>query len=116
MSTLKTVDRQADIIRLILAILGAVLTLMSIAVLLAEAAGEHRASSPGRDDAPARRSSAAVWLSRPALLGGCLVAVSVFCGEFENGVAQYRMAWHPLLVFFGAGLVFVHSDLAPAAG
>jgi hypothetical protein len=82
---------------------GAAMTLLGMAVLQVEAA---RATA----DQPAsgvRTAPYVRWLERVALTGGLMAGLSVFQGEWDFGVPQFRFVFAPMLVMFaaGAGLV-----------
>jgi hypothetical protein len=80
---------------------GAALTLVAILVTLTEARLSLRDAGAG--------SSGAV-LRRARLIGACggmLVGLSIFQGEFDYGVAQFRLLFHPVLIASGAALALV---------
>ena len=37
-------------------------------------------------------------------MGGLLIGLSTFQGEFDFGVPQFRMVFHPMLIALAAGL------------
>ena len=74
---------------------GSMLSLVGLAVLLTEGA---RAS-----EAPPRLEG----LRRAAVCGGLLVALTSLAAEFEFGVPQFRLLFHPLLVLFAASVGLV---------
>jgi hypothetical protein len=77
---------------------GAGMSLVGMAVLLAETrTGEG--SRLGRT------------LRRIGLMGGLLVGLSTFQAEFDFGVPQFRMVFHPLLVSFAAAFALVAARL-----
>jgi hypothetical protein len=85
---------------------GAGLTLIGMAVLLAE--GMHaRGDRPGTDT----HVSPLVRLRRLGLLGGLLVGLSTFQGEFDFGIAQYRMIFQPMLIALAAGMALVAARI-----
>ncbi len=80
---------------------GAALTLVAVLVLFAEArlAG-----------ARSEHTRSAVALRHARLVGACggmLIGLSIFQGEFDFGVAQFRLLFHPALIAFAAGLALV---------
>ncbi len=90
---------------------GAALTLVAVLVLFAEARLWQReqrlAGAPGaaRDESPT-----ALHLRRARLIGACggmLAGLSIFQGEFDFGVPQFSMLFHPLLIAFAASLALV---------
>jgi hypothetical protein len=79
---------------------GSLATLGGIA-LMSEAI-----STMGRD--PDRdRPQFVVLLRRALLVGGFLVALSTFQGEFDFGVPQFRQVFHPTLIMLAAGVGLV---------
>jgi hypothetical protein len=79
---------------------GSLATLGGIA-LMSEAV-----ATMGRD--PERDHPRFVVLVRRALLvGGFLVALSTFQGEFDFGVPQFRQVFHPTLIMLAAGIALV---------
>jgi hypothetical protein len=100
---------------------GAALTLVGILVLMAEG---RRA----RGDAPARAATgdghpwyAPGWLvaTRTRLIlaaGGLLVGLSIYQGEFDFGVPQYRMLFHPALIALAAAGALVAARLMAGKG
>jgi hypothetical protein len=84
---------------------GSLATLGSL-VLLAEAV-RHLGLDPER-----RRRAAGVYYVRRALLvGGLLVALSTFQGEFDYGVPQFRLVLHPVLIMLAAGIGLVAARI-----
>jgi hypothetical protein len=84
---------------------GAALTLVAILVLFAEARLARQSAS-----APAAETPLAVRLRHARLVaasGGMLVGLSIFQGEFDFGVPQFRLLFAPLLIAFAASLALV---------
>jgi len=81
---------------------GGSLAVLGGMVLMAEAVGML-----GRDPERERSPRALYHVRRALLVGGFLVALSTFQGEFDFGVPQFRQVFHPALIMFaaGAGLV-----------
>ena len=95
----------------IMMIAGAVLTIVAISVLTTE--GE-RAAGMTREGFGARN-----WVARmsPILAcGGLLIGLSVFQGEFDWGVAQFRQVWHPLLLAGSSSVCLVAARLRGGRG
>src|SRR6478609_8425300 len=95
----------------IMMIAGAVLTIVAIQVLETEG---QRAAGLDR-----RASGARAWIVRmsPILAcGGLLIGLSVFQGEFNWGVAQFRQVWHPLLLAGSSSLCLVAARLRTGRG
>jgi hypothetical protein len=78
---------------------GAGLTLIGQAILLAEG----MAARGIRTD----RVHDATWMvafRRVGVTGGLLIGLSTFQGEFDFGVPQFRMVFHPMLIALAAGM------------
>jgi len=81
---------------------GAALTLVAVLVLFTEARlALGGAPAAGRGGAALRRARLV------AACGGMLVGLSIFQGEFDYGVAQFRLLFHPVLIAFAATLALV---------
>jgi hypothetical protein len=91
---------------------GAGMTLIGQAVLLAEGVAARNAA--GR--ASVRGPGAIVTVRRVALMGGLLIGLSTFQGEFDFGVPQFRMVLHPLLIAVAAGVALVGGRLWAGPG
>lgn len=85
---------------------GAALTLVAILVLLTQARLAQAGAAPAT--APYRALVALLHGTRvPAACGGMLVGLSIFQGEFDFGVPQFRLLFHPVLIAFAASLALV---------
>jgi hypothetical protein len=85
---------------------GAVLALVGIAVIQVEVRLAVKASGlPDREQLWVK-GLRNIWLP-----GGLLVGLSTFQGEFDYGVPQFQMIFHPLLIVFAAGLVLVAARI-----
>ena len=73
-----------------------------------EARGRARPRPRARGP-PGRSASCAAAL----LVGGFLVALSTFQGEFDFGVPQFRMVLHPILIMLAAGIGLVDRAHLP---
>jgi hypothetical protein len=83
---------------------GAAMTLIGIAILMVEA---------GRSE-PVRRRGEVTWINwlrRVALSGGLLIGLMVFPVEFDFGVPQFRMIFHPMLIMLAAGVALTATRL-----
>src|SRR5437763_859637 len=96
---------------------GAALTLVGRATLLVEgarAAGRQNEAS-GAEGAgiglPGRRL---MGLQRAGLIGGFLIGMSTFQGEFDFGVPQFQMVFHPMLIAWAAGIALVAALVGAA--
>jgi hypothetical protein len=85
---------------------GAGLTLIGQAILLAEGL-RFRGITTDR----LRDSRLAVAFRRVALMGGLLIGLSTFQGEFDFGVPQFRMVFHPMLIALSAGMALVAARI-----
>ncbi len=81
---------------------GGSLAVLGGMVLMAEAVG-----AVGRDPERERRAAAVYHFRRGLLVGGFLVALSTFQGEFDFGVPQFRLVLHPILIMLAAGVGLV---------
>ena len=81
---------------------GGSLAVLGGMVLMAEAV-----ATVGRDPERERRAAAIYHLRRGLLVGGFLVALSTFQGEFDFGVPQFRLVLHPILIMLAAGVGLV---------
>jgi hypothetical protein len=80
---------------------GAAMTLIGLAVLLVEAGAAN-------DGAGRRRMRSWVgWMLRVSLPGAFLLGLSTFQAEFDFGVPQFRMIFHPMLIALAAGVSLV---------
>ncbi|HEU4701348.1 MAG TPA: hypothetical protein VFS37_02620 [Conexibacter sp.] len=83
---------------------GAAMTLVGILVLVTEG---WIATGP-RDGVRARRAAERLRHSRAiGACGGLLLGLSIFQGEFDFGVPQFSLLFHPLLIAFAASLALV---------
>jgi hypothetical protein len=80
---------------------GAAMTLIGLAVLLVEAGAAN-------DAAGRRRELPWVgWMRRVSLPGAFLLGLSTFQAEFDFGVPQFRMIFHPMLIMLAASVSLV---------
>jgi hypothetical protein len=89
---------------------GAGLSLIGQAILLAEGLeARSRARRAGRAPAAPRfsRPELVTAVRRIGLMGGLLIGLSTFQAEFDFGVPQYRLVFHPLLIAFASGVALV---------
>src|SRR5581483_10350048 len=110
---------------------GAALTLLGILALLTEArlasGGEEVGqTASGAGAAPrislvdlaarALRGDRAARLQPLFACGGLLVGLSIYQGEFDFGVPQFRLLFHPVLIAFAAGTALVAGRLIVGRG
>src|SRR3712207_5565435 len=85
---------------------GAGLSLIGNAILLVEG---RRAAPAGP---PPRGPIGFLIRTRyAAMLGGLLIGLSTFQAEFDFGVPQFRMLFHPVLIAFAAGVALVAARI-----
>jgi len=81
---------------------GAAMTLVGIAIIQTEVRRSVRTSGlPDREYGWVRHLRH-VWLP-----GGLLVGLSTFQGEYDFGVPQFQLIFHPLLIMLAAGVALV---------
>ncbi|MGH2941287.1 MAG: hypothetical protein ACRDLN_00720, partial [Solirubrobacteraceae bacterium] len=85
---------------------GAVMTLLSIAVIQAEVVRAMKTAGVAHLELAWVRHLRQVWLP-----GGLLVGMSTFQGEFDFGVPQFQLVFHPLLIMLAAGLTLVATRI-----
>ncbi|MEA2148860.1 MAG: hypothetical protein QOD69_690 [Solirubrobacteraceae bacterium] len=81
---------------------GAAMTLVGIAIIQVEVRRAVRASGLPDREVVWVRHLRHVWLP-----GGLLVGLSTFQGEFDFGVPQFQLIYHPMLVMLAAGVGLV---------
>ena len=87
----------------------------SLATLGGMALTAEAVSTLGRD--PERDGPKAAYIARRGLLvGGFLVALSSFQGEFDFGVPQFRQVLHPILIMLAAGVGLVTARVYAGRG
>jgi hypothetical protein len=79
---------------------GAALTLIGMAVLTVE--GIRARKSSGLETVPAL-----AYFRRASLMGGLLIGLSTWQGEFDFGVPQFQMIFQPMLIASAAGVALV---------
>jgi hypothetical protein len=82
----------------------------SLATLGAMALTTEALAAKRGDDEP-RESPLVLRIRRAFLVGGFLVALSTFQGEFDFGVPQFRLVLHPTLVMLAAGIGLVTARI-----
>src|SRR5205814_2700127 len=89
---------------------GASLSLIGLWVLRVEAAKVHT----GAGDPP--RATRGHRIRDLFVAGGLLVGMSTFQGEFDFGVPQFQLAWHPVLLALAAGIALVAARIRLGRG
>ncbi len=85
---------------------GASMTLVGIAVLQTEAQRALKAAGKTPNEAP--------WMHKlrmVGLTGGLLIGMSTFQAEFDFGIGQFRLIFHPILIMLAAGVVLVAARI-----
>ncbi len=85
---------------------GAVMTLLAIAIIQAEVVRAMKVAGVMHKEMAWVRHLRVVWLP-----GGLLVGMSTWTGEFDFGVPQFQMIYHPLLIMLAAGLTLVMTRI-----
>jgi hypothetical protein len=91
----------------VLMIAGASLATLGLWVLLAEASRLRHEASGGQDAAEPGGAPLLVRLRRAATAGSFLVGLSTLQGEFDFGVPQFQLVFHPILLMLAAGVGLV---------
>ena len=86
---------------------GAGMTLIGQAILLREGRPLKDAAAPARLITKFRRVAA---------MGGLLIGLSTFQAEFDFGVPQFHMVFHPVLIAVAAGIALVAARIWIGAG
>jgi hypothetical protein len=85
---------------------GAGLTLIGQAILVAEGMQARGVRSDRITD-----TQFMVALRRVGIMGGLLIGLSTFQGEFDFGVPQFRMVFHPMLIALAAGMALTAARI-----
>ncbi|MGH2919667.1 MAG: hypothetical protein ACRDLS_13870, partial [Solirubrobacteraceae bacterium] len=85
---------------------GAVMALVGIAVIQVEVRRAVKASGLPDNERLWVKGLRTIWLP-----GGLLVGLSTFQGEFDWGVPQFQLVFHPLLMMLAAGVVLVAARI-----
>src|SRR3954447_7684294 len=88
---------------------GAGMTLIGRASLLVE--GERAARRDGAKAASGIAGRHLMSLQKAGLMGGFLIGMSTFQGEFDFGVPQFQLVFHPMLIAFAAGIALVTARI-----
>jgi hypothetical protein len=92
---------------------GAAMTLVGRSVLLVEGARVVRETGGTASPATAPRL---LRFQRGALVGAFLIGLSTFQAEFDFGVPQFDMVFHPMLVMLAASVALVAARLWAGPG
>ncbi|MDQ3722547.1 MAG: hypothetical protein M3376_05650 [Actinomycetota bacterium] len=85
---------------------GAVMTLLAIAVIQVEVVRAMKGAGVMHKELAWVRHLRVVWLP-----GGLLVGMSSFQGEFDFGVPQFQLIYHPMLIMLAAGVTLVATRI-----
>lgn len=98
----------------LLMLTGAGLCLIGASVLLVEG-GLATDRKRGNRDLTTRERVVRTG-RRSASAGGLLVALCIYMGEFDFGIAQFQQVFHPLMVMFAAGVALTYARLSIGKG
>src|SRR3954470_7292282 len=87
---------------------GAGMTLIGRASLLVEG---QRAARVDRQMASGLPGKRLMNFQKAGLMGGFLIGMSTFQGEFDFGVPQFQLVFHPILIAFAAGIALVTARI-----
>src|SRR3954462_4496744 len=87
---------------------GAGMTLIGRASLLVEGERAARAERQTASGLPGKRL---MNFQKAGLMGGFLIGMSTFQGEFDFGVPQFQLVFHPMLIAFAAGIALVTARI-----
>jgi hypothetical protein len=90
---------------------GAGMTLIGRASLLVEgqrAARREKGQQAAAAGLPGRRL---MNFQKAGLMGGFLIGMSTFQGEFDFGVPQFQLLFHPMLIAWAAGIALVTARI-----
>ncbi|MGB0871542.1 MAG: hypothetical protein ACPGYP_00235 [Solirubrobacterales bacterium] len=93
----------------LLMLAGAGLTVIGASVLLTEgswARNQQRGNKPEQT-----QQRIITKLRKAAAAGGLLAALSIFQGEFDFGIAQFQLVFHPLMIMVAAGLALTYARI-----
>ena len=93
---------------------GAGLSLIGQAIIQVEGGGERALARAAGGGSRLLRLVSRTRLA--GVCGGLLIGLSTFQGEFDFGVPQFRLIFHPLLITFAAGIALVAARLYAGGG
>lgn len=94
---------------------GAALCLIGAGVLITEgtwAARNAKANNAEKASGPQIDNK----MRRIAAAGGLLIALSIYQGEFDYGIAQFQMLFHPLMIMVAAGVALTYARMTVGKG
>src|SRR3954462_4517626 len=95
---------------------GAGLTLLGRATLLVEGQRAARREKDGPMTASGLPGRRLMNLQVAGLMGGFLIGMSTFQGEFDFGVPQFQLVFHPILIAWAAGIALVTARIWAGRG
>ncbi|MGH2906213.1 MAG: hypothetical protein ACRDKI_05525 [Solirubrobacterales bacterium] len=99
----------------LLMLAGASLTLVGQAILLVEGMrSKGDANLKGRFGP--RGDKIASKIRKSSAAGGLLIALSIYQGEFDFGIPQFQMIFHPILIMVAAGLALTFARVWAGRG
>ncbi|MGK2877781.1 MAG: hypothetical protein ACSLFF_04285 [Solirubrobacterales bacterium] len=98
----------------LLMLTGAGLCLIGASVLLVE--GGFAADRTRGDRELTGREKFILTGRRAMAAGGLLVALCIYMGEFDFGIAQFQQVFHPLMVMFAGGVALVYARSTAGRG
>src|SRR3954470_8802831 len=90
---------------------GAGMTLIGRASLLVE--GQRAARREGDENKAGVIGRRLMNFQKAGLIGGFLIGMSTFQGEFDFGVPQFQLVFHPMLIAWAAGIALVTARIWP---
>jgi hypothetical protein len=95
---------------------GAAFTLVGMGILLVEGDRARRAAAGTAAARPWHWPLAAQRVKLVLLCGGLLAGISIYQDEFDYGIAQYRLLFHPAMIALAGALVLVAARLLAGRG
>jgi hypothetical protein len=98
----------------LLMLTGAALTLIGASVLLTE--GSLAIAHDGKEHRKRRREVLIAKSRRAAAAGGLLIGLSIYQGEFDFGIAQFQLVFHPIMIMVAAGVALTYARITAGKG
>lgn len=98
----------------LLMLTGAGLCVVGASVLVTEARLASQRVNGKVEQTAFQRAQAKITSTMAA--GGLLVALCIYQGEFDFGIAQFTMAFHPLMVMAAAGIALIFARMVAGRG
>ncbi len=98
----------------LLMLTGAGLCVIGASVLVTEARlATERVKGHASENSYQRAQSK---ITRTMAAGGLLVALCIYQGEFDYGIAQFQMVFHPLMIMVAAGVALTFARMTAGKG